>query len=47
MLGKGIYVSRQFEKARRYPINSKINYVLQLIVNPGKVKIIDKQNHEL
>ncbi|KAM4015436.1 uncharacterized protein ACNLHF_002104 [Anomaloglossus baeobatrachus] len=48
MLGAGVYVSRDINKAMKYPMN---NYprkvVLMLKVNVGKVKKIDRQNHPL
>ncbi|XP_075695871.1 uncharacterized protein LOC142661978 [Rhinoderma darwinii] len=48
MLGKGIYVSRDIEKAARYPLDDRWDQViLKLRVNVGKVKMIDRQNHPL
>ncbi|XP_043957407.1 uncharacterized protein LOC122822626 [Gambusia affinis] len=49
MLGRGVYLSRDLQKASRYPINhpewDKVVIVVQ--VNVGKVKAIDRQNHPL
>nr|XP_033774598.1 uncharacterized protein LOC117347592 [Geotrypetes seraphini] len=48
MLGRGVYVSRDIEKAKRYPLNnSHDNVVLKLRVNVGRVKKIDRQGHPL
>ncbi|MEE6484783.1 hypothetical protein FKM82_014027 [Ascaphus truei] len=50
MLGPGVYVSRDKNKAARYPLddNDKSDQViLKLIVNVGKVKKIDYQGHPL
>ncbi|XP_043532343.1 grass carp reovirus (GCRV)-induced gene 2o [Chiloscyllium plagiosum] len=48
MLGPGVYVSRDREKARRYPINTPNDRViLMLKVQVGKVKKIDKENHPM
>ncbi|XP_067910152.1 uncharacterized protein [Heterodontus francisci] len=48
MLGPGVYVSRDKEKARRYPINSPNDRViLMLKVRVGKVKKIDRENHPM
>uniref|UniRef100_A0A3B3R8H9 Uncharacterized protein n=1 Tax=Paramormyrops kingsleyae TaxID=1676925 RepID=A0A3B3R8H9_9TELE len=50
MLGPGVYISRSFEKAQRYPINLPVNEqraVLKLRVRVGKVKKIDRQGHPL
>ncbi|MEE6484779.1 hypothetical protein FKM82_014023 [Ascaphus truei] len=46
MLGRGVYVSRDIEKAKRYPLNAvKDKVVLKLRVNVGNVKMIDHQGH--
>uniref|UniRef100_UPI00398EC87E grass carp reovirus (GCRV)-induced gene 2e n=1 Tax=Pristiophorus japonicus TaxID=55135 RepID=UPI00398EC87E len=48
MLGPGIYVSRDKEKARRYPLKTPNDRViLMLKVRVGKVKKIDKDNHPM
>ncbi|XP_078055280.1 GCRV-induced gene 2o [Mustelus asterias] len=48
MLGPGVYVSRDKEKAKRYPINSPNDRViLMLKVRVGKVKKIDQENHPM
>ncbi|CAH2320162.1 uncharacterized protein LOC113140540 [Pelobates cultripes] len=48
MLGKGVYVSRDLEKAERYPLGDKSDQViLKLRVNVGRVIKIDHQNHPL
>uniref|UniRef100_A0A3B3RMT3 PARP catalytic domain-containing protein n=1 Tax=Paramormyrops kingsleyae TaxID=1676925 RepID=A0A3B3RMT3_9TELE len=50
MLGPGVYISRSFEKAQRYPIKLPVNEqraVLKLRVRVGKVKKIDRQGHPL
>ncbi|RXM90736.1 hypothetical protein EOD39_21898 [Acipenser ruthenus] len=49
MLGQGVYVSRDFNKASRYPLNlpDKERRVLKLRVNVGKVKKIDRQRHPM
>nr|XP_032812370.1 polyubiquitin-like [Petromyzon marinus] len=49
MLGPGVYVSRDIEKARRYPIGKPENtkVILKLRVNVGRVKKIDGQDHPL
>ncbi|RXM90503.1 hypothetical protein EOD39_22133 [Acipenser ruthenus] len=49
MLGQGVYVSRDFNKASRYPLNhpDKERRVLKLRVNVGKVKKIDRQGHPM
>uniref|UniRef100_A0A8C9V0E1 Grass carp reovirus (GCRV)-induced gene 2p n=1 Tax=Scleropages formosus TaxID=113540 RepID=A0A8C9V0E1_SCLFO len=49
MLGPGVYVSRDFEKASRYPLNISDDQreVLKLKVNVGKVKKIDCQRHPM
>uniref|UniRef100_A0A3Q2XC02 PARP catalytic domain-containing protein n=1 Tax=Haplochromis burtoni TaxID=8153 RepID=A0A3Q2XC02_HAPBU len=49
MLGRGVYLTRDLEKASRYPIDhpdyDKI--VIKVKVKVGKVKIIDYQDHPL
>ena len=49
MLGPGVYVSRDLQKASRYPLNvlERDRRVLVLNVNVGKVKKIDHQGHPL
>uniref|UniRef100_A0A8C7EZZ0 Grass carp reovirus (GCRV)-induced gene 2p n=1 Tax=Oncorhynchus kisutch TaxID=8019 RepID=A0A8C7EZZ0_ONCKI len=49
MLGPGVYVSRNQQKAERYPLKSPSSnrVVLQLRVNAGRVKRIDKDNHPM
>ncbi|XP_032905420.1 uncharacterized protein LOC116991159 [Amblyraja radiata] len=49
MLGPGVYVSRDLQKASRYPldIDPSQKIVLKLLVNVGKVKMIDYQGHPL
>lgn len=49
MLGPGVYVTRNQQKAERYPLNSHFNdrVVLQLRVHAGRVKRIDTDNHPL
>ncbi|KAM9547582.1 GCRV-induced gene 2p isoform 1-T2 [Salvelinus alpinus] len=49
MLGPGVYVSRNQQKAARYPLKSPPSdrVVLQLRVNTGRVKRIDKDNHPM
>uniref|UniRef100_A0A3B3RHL0 Uncharacterized protein n=1 Tax=Paramormyrops kingsleyae TaxID=1676925 RepID=A0A3B3RHL0_9TELE len=50
MLGRGVYVSRSFQKALAYPKNLPFyeqKAVLKLRVRVGKVKKIDKQGHPL
>uniref|UniRef100_H2ZS95 Uncharacterized protein n=1 Tax=Latimeria chalumnae TaxID=7897 RepID=H2ZS95_LATCH len=49
MLGRGVYVSRDIQKASRYPLKLPPNQrvVLKLRVNVGKVKKIDRQHHPL
>ncbi|XP_039599013.1 uncharacterized protein LOC120521502 [Polypterus senegalus] len=48
MLGKGVYVSRDIQKASRYPIgvDPSQRVVLKLNVNVGKVVKIDRQGHQ-
>uniref|UniRef100_A0A8C5N0X2 Poly [ADP-ribose] polymerase n=1 Tax=Leptobrachium leishanense TaxID=445787 RepID=A0A8C5N0X2_9ANUR len=44
MLGRGVYVSRNQDKAARYPLGDQSDQViLKLRVNVGKVKKIDRQ----
>ncbi|XP_016380236.1 uncharacterized protein LOC107717871 [Sinocyclocheilus rhinocerous] len=49
MLGPGVYVSRNIEKAKCYPLNTdkKDKVVFKLRVRVGKVKQIDGDNHPL
>uniref|UniRef100_A0A3Q0R9Q8 Grass carp reovirus (GCRV)-induced gene 2p n=1 Tax=Amphilophus citrinellus TaxID=61819 RepID=A0A3Q0R9Q8_AMPCI len=49
MLGNGVYVSRDKNKAQRYPLNSSPanRVVLELRVRVGRVKRIDKDNHPM
>lgn len=49
MLGNGVYVSRDKNKAQRYPLNSSPanRVVLELRVRLGRVKRIDKDNHPM
>ncbi|KAK7152693.1 hypothetical protein R3I93_010801 [Phoxinus phoxinus] len=49
MLGAGVYVSRNKEKASRYPINAGAQplAILKLSVRVGKVKKINHQDHPL
>ncbi|XP_053474548.1 grass carp reovirus (GCRV)-induced gene 2o isoform X2 [Ictalurus furcatus] len=49
MLGKGVYVSRNIQKAKCYPLRTDKNdqVVFKLKVNVGKVKKIDVNNHPL
>ncbi|XP_069039198.1 uncharacterized protein [Lepisosteus oculatus] len=49
MLGQGVYVSRDLQKASKYPIKvpEHQRVVLKLKVNVGKVKKIDRQGHPL
>uniref|UniRef100_A0A8C7YPT5 Grass carp reovirus (GCRV)-induced gene 2j n=1 Tax=Oryzias sinensis TaxID=183150 RepID=A0A8C7YPT5_9TELE len=49
MLGAGVYLSRDLEKARRYPINhpDKDRVIIKVKVNVGRVIIIRHQNHRL
>lgn len=46
MLGEGIYLTRQFDKASRYPLGhkNKDQIVVEAIVNVGKVKRFDQVN---
>ncbi|KAL0993791.1 hypothetical protein UPYG_G00113980 [Umbra pygmaea] len=49
LLGPGVYVSRNIEKAKCYPLNADKNdaIVFKLKVRVGKVKKIDSDNHPL
>lgn len=49
MLGRGVYVSRDKKKAESYPRGcaSAQRVILELSVSVGRVKRIDKDNHEL
>ncbi|MEQ2165937.1 hypothetical protein GOODEAATRI_022268 [Goodea atripinnis] len=49
MLGPGVYLSRDLEKASRYPINHPEldKVVIKVKVNVGRVKAINCQNHPL
>ncbi|XP_055784867.1 uncharacterized protein LOC129859292 [Salvelinus fontinalis] len=49
MLGRGVYLSRDLQKASRYPLELPENQrvVIRVKVNVGKVKRIDRQNHPL
>ncbi|XP_044138232.1 uncharacterized protein LOC122928949 isoform X2 [Bufo gargarizans] len=48
MLGRGVYVSRDVNKAMRYPLDDKSDQiVLKLRVNVGKVKKIEYQKHPM
>uniref|UniRef100_W5MFG6 Grass carp reovirus (GCRV)-induced gene 2e n=1 Tax=Lepisosteus oculatus TaxID=7918 RepID=W5MFG6_LEPOC len=49
MLGQGVYMSRDLQKASRYPIEvpEQQRRVLKLKVDVGKVKKINKQGHHL
>ncbi|KAA0718789.1 hypothetical protein E1301_Tti011432 [Triplophysa tibetana] len=49
MLGRGVYVSRDFDKACKYPLHSHGERcaVLKLKVGVGRVKRIDFQGHPL
>lgn len=49
ILGKGVYVSRDLTKAQRYPISrpKTDRVVLELHVRVGRVKRIDRDNHQL
>ena len=46
MLGPGVYVSRNYHKAKNY-IKHPLPVILKLSVNVGKVAIINRQNHPL
>uniref|UniRef100_A0A3P8S6R2 Poly [ADP-ribose] polymerase n=1 Tax=Amphiprion percula TaxID=161767 RepID=A0A3P8S6R2_AMPPE len=49
MLGRGVYLSRDLQKASRYPLNypdwDKV--VLKVVVNVGEVVVINYQHHPL
>ncbi|XP_029945249.1 uncharacterized protein LOC115386924 [Salarias fasciatus] len=49
MLGRGVYLSRDLEKASRYPLRHPEydRVVITVVVNVGKVKRIDYQKHPL
>ncbi|MCI4386610.1 hypothetical protein PGIGA_G00064440 [Pangasianodon gigas] len=49
MLGRGVYLSRDLNKASRYPRNllEHQRVVIRVKVNVGRVKKIDRQNHPL
>ncbi|XP_052393944.1 grass carp reovirus (GCRV)-induced gene 2e [Carassius gibelio] len=48
MLGRGVYLSRDLNKASRYPLdNPRERVVIRVKVNVGRVKKIDKQPHPL
>ncbi|XP_035510182.1 uncharacterized protein LOC118322578 [Morone saxatilis] len=49
MLGRGVYLSRDLNKASRYPINHPEfdRVVIKVVVNVGKVIAIDCQRHPL
>ncbi len=49
MLGRGVYLSRDVQKASRYPLDlpESLRVVLRVRVNVGKVKKIDHQGHPL
>ncbi|KAM3598599.1 uncharacterized protein V6R79_020158 [Siganus canaliculatus] len=49
MLGPGVYLSRDLNKASRYPIGHPEDdrVVLKVVVNVGRVKKIDYQGHPL
>ncbi|KAL7853866.1 hypothetical protein AOLI_G00207100 [Acnodon oligacanthus] len=49
MLGPGVYLSRDLNKASRYPLNlpEHDRVVLRVLANVGKVKKIDHQGHPL
>ncbi|XP_014869606.1 PREDICTED: uncharacterized protein LOC106934309 [Poecilia mexicana] len=49
MLGRGVYLSRDLEKASRYPIDhpDEDKVVIKVKVNVGKVKRIDHQKHPM
>nr|ADZ76345.1 Gig2-like protein DreA [Danio rerio] len=48
MFGRGVYLSRDLNKASRYPLdNPKERVVIRVKVNVGKVKKIDYQGHPL
>ncbi len=47
MLGRGVYLSRDLEKASRYPIDhpESDKVVIKVVVNVGKVIAINRQGH--
>ncbi|RVE69993.1 hypothetical protein OJAV_G00083210 [Oryzias javanicus] len=50
MLGPGVYLSRDLEKARRYPIeleDDEERVIIKVKVNVGRVIAIRHQNHRL
>uniref|UniRef100_A0A8B9KCI8 Grass carp reovirus (GCRV)-induced gene 2e n=1 Tax=Astyanax mexicanus TaxID=7994 RepID=A0A8B9KCI8_ASTMX len=49
MLGRGVYLSRDLNKASRYPLDEFVlkRVVLRVVVNVGRVKKIDYQGHPL
>ncbi|XP_063060624.1 uncharacterized protein LOC134453806 [Engraulis encrasicolus] len=49
MLGRGVYLSRDLNKASRYPLNldKSQRVVIKVEVRVGKVKKIDRQDHPL
>ncbi|XP_060790885.1 uncharacterized protein LOC132894785 [Neoarius graeffei] len=49
MLGRGVYLSRDLKKARRYPLHLRENerVVIRVRVKVGRVKKIDYQGHPL
>uniref|UniRef100_A0A3P9MGB8 PARP catalytic domain-containing protein n=1 Tax=Oryzias latipes TaxID=8090 RepID=A0A3P9MGB8_ORYLA len=49
MLGAGVYLSRDLEKARRYPIKhpEKDKVIIKVKVNVGRIIVIRHQNHRL
>uniref|UniRef100_A0A8C6UF20 Grass carp reovirus (GCRV)-induced gene 2e n=1 Tax=Neogobius melanostomus TaxID=47308 RepID=A0A8C6UF20_9GOBI len=49
MLGRGVYLSRDPQKASCYPLNhpEKDKVIIQVQVNVGRVKRIRRQNHPL
>ncbi|RVE69995.1 hypothetical protein OJAV_G00083230 [Oryzias javanicus] len=49
MLGPGVYLSRDLEKARRYPIGhpDEDRVIIKVKVNVGRVIAIRHQNHSL
>jgi hypothetical protein len=49
MLGAGVYVTRDIQKACKYPpgVSNSKRRVLKVRVDVGKVKIIDQQDHPM
>ncbi|XP_050949600.1 uncharacterized protein LOC127152794 [Labeo rohita] len=48
MLGRGVYLSRDLNKASRYPLDKpRERVVIRVMVNVGRVKKIDYQGHPL